>query len=96
MVANKKLLLLAGDGIGPEVMAQAKRVLIWLQKTGRASFEVYHRLLKQETLAAECWEKRVWVARHPDDPARMKAVPMPVEVIAKLEGQGSALDPPKA
>jgi 3-isopropylmalate dehydrogenase len=40
MVANKKLLLLAGDGIGPEVMAQAKRVLNWLQKTGRASFEV--------------------------------------------------------
>jgi 3-isopropylmalate dehydrogenase len=40
MVANKTLLLLPGDGIGPEVMAQAKRVLNWLQKTNRASFEI--------------------------------------------------------
>ncbi len=40
MIANKKLLLLPGDGIGPEVMVQAKRVLNWLQKTNRASFEI--------------------------------------------------------
>jgi 3-isopropylmalate dehydrogenase len=40
MTANKTLLLLPGDGIGPEVMAQAKRVLNWLQKTNRASFEI--------------------------------------------------------
>jgi len=39
-IANKTLLLLPGDGIGPEVMAQAKRVLAWLQKTNRASFEI--------------------------------------------------------
>jgi 3-isopropylmalate dehydrogenase len=40
MIANKNLLLLPGDGIGPEVMAQAKRVLNWLQKTNRVSFEI--------------------------------------------------------
>jgi 3-isopropylmalate dehydrogenase len=40
MIANKTLLLLPGDGIGPEVMAQARRVLNWLQKTSRASFEI--------------------------------------------------------
>jgi 3-isopropylmalate dehydrogenase len=40
MIANKNLLLLPGDGIGPEVMTQAKRVLNWLQKTNRASFEI--------------------------------------------------------
>jgi 3-isopropylmalate dehydrogenase len=40
MIANKSLLLLAGDGIGPEVMAQAKRVLHWLQESKRASFEI--------------------------------------------------------
>ena len=38
MTTNKTLLLLAGDGIGPEVMGQAKRVLNWLQSSGRASF----------------------------------------------------------
>jgi 3-isopropylmalate dehydrogenase len=40
MTANKTLLLLPGDGIGPEVMAQAKRVLGWLQASGRASFTI--------------------------------------------------------
>lgn len=40
MTANKNLLLLAGDGIGPEVMTQAKRVLNWLQASGRASFTI--------------------------------------------------------
>jgi 3-isopropylmalate dehydrogenase len=39
-IANKTLLLLPGDGIGPEVMGQAKRVLDWLQRTKRASFEM--------------------------------------------------------
>ncbi len=40
MTANKNLLLLPGDGIGPEVMTQAKRVLNWLQASGRASFTI--------------------------------------------------------
>jgi 3-isopropylmalate dehydrogenase len=40
MIANKSLLLLPGDGIGPEVMAQAKRVLHWLQDKRRVNFEI--------------------------------------------------------
>ncbi len=40
MIANKSLLLLPGDGIGPEVMAQARRVIDWLRETGRAAFEI--------------------------------------------------------
>ena len=40
MIPNKSLLLLPGDGIGPEVMAQARRVLGWLQDSGRASFAI--------------------------------------------------------
>ncbi len=35
----RKLLLLPGDGIGPEVMAEVKRVIAWLSDTGRAHFE---------------------------------------------------------
>ena len=34
-----KLLLLAGDGIGPEVMAEVKRLLAYFAKAGIASFE---------------------------------------------------------
>ena len=40
MIANKNLLLLPGDGIGPEVMAEARRVLNWLQEQKRGSFEI--------------------------------------------------------
>jgi 3-isopropylmalate dehydrogenase len=35
-----KLLLLPGDGIGPEVMGEAKRVIAWLEKRGIARFAI--------------------------------------------------------
>jgi 3-isopropylmalate dehydrogenase len=40
MAAKKKLLILAGDGIGPEVMQEVKRVIEWLALRQKASFEV--------------------------------------------------------
>ncbi|HET9844062.1 MAG TPA: isocitrate/isopropylmalate family dehydrogenase, partial [Gammaproteobacteria bacterium] len=33
-----KILLLAGDGIGPEIMAQAKKILLTLQKNSALAF----------------------------------------------------------
>jgi len=39
-MATFKVLLLPGDGIGPEVMAQAKNVIAWLEKAGVAKFEI--------------------------------------------------------
>jgi 3-isopropylmalate dehydrogenase len=39
-MATHKLLLLPGDGIGPEVMAQAKNVVAWLEKNGVAKFAI--------------------------------------------------------
>ena len=52
----------------------------------RASFDVRHRLLRDDgaTVAVEGFETRVWVGRHPDDPARLKSKPIPDEVAAKL------------
>src|ERR1700749_2737927 len=38
-MATHKLLLLPGDGIGPEVMAEGKRVIDWLNAKGIAQFE---------------------------------------------------------
>ncbi|KAF0115874.1 MAG: 3-isopropylmalate dehydrogenase [Rhodospirillaceae bacterium] len=35
-----KLLVLSGDGIGPEVMAQVMRVVDWLARKGRVQFDV--------------------------------------------------------
>jgi 3-isopropylmalate dehydrogenase len=38
-MATHKLLLLPGDGIGPEVMAEVKRLIDWLNAQGNARFE---------------------------------------------------------
>src|SRR6266404_6600868 len=38
-MATHKLLLLPGDGIGPEVMAEVKRLIAWLDAQGIAHFE---------------------------------------------------------
>ena len=45
MPANKKLLMLPGDGIGPEVMAEVERVIDWMGSKRRASFDVAHGLV---------------------------------------------------
>jgi 3-isopropylmalate dehydrogenase len=39
-MADYHLLLLPGDGIGPEVMAEAKRVIGWVNETGAARFHI--------------------------------------------------------
>ena len=38
-MATHKLLLLPGDGIGPEVMAEVKRLIDWFSAQGIAKFE---------------------------------------------------------
>lgn len=37
---SHKLVILPGDGIGPEVMAEVKKVISWLEKKGGLSFEI--------------------------------------------------------
>ena len=39
-MTSKSLLILAGDGIGPEVMEQVKRVITWFNAKGKVSFKV--------------------------------------------------------
>ena len=40
MAANKKLLILPGDGIGPEVMGEVSRVIDWMDRRRHVSFDV--------------------------------------------------------
>ncbi len=40
MTANKTLLILPGDGIGPEIMAQVRRVIDWLGSRRAVVFDV--------------------------------------------------------
>jgi 3-isopropylmalate dehydrogenase len=45
MAANKKLLILPGDGIGPEVMRQVRRAIDWIAKRRAVAFEVTEALV---------------------------------------------------
>ena len=59
-----------------------------------SSFDVEHKVFKPaaegEQLAIEAWETRVWVGRHPHDPARLKSRPIPPLVAARLLGSNEA------
>ena len=41
---KKKLLILAGDGIGPEVMNEVKKIIVWFNKKKSADFEITEEL----------------------------------------------------
>ncbi len=40
MASNKRLLVLPGDGIGPEVMAEARRVIEWMGRRRAVGFDI--------------------------------------------------------
>tara|TARA_Y100000590_G_scaffold308691_1_gene348519 strand:- start:1835 stop:2950 length:1116 start_codon:yes stop_codon:yes gene_type:complete len=45
MKSNKKLLILAGDGIGPEVMEEVNKIINWVVKNKSISFDVSEKLV---------------------------------------------------
>ncbi len=50
----------------------------------RSSFDVRHRIYKGETLAVEGLERRVWAVWDADDLQRVRAAPVPSEVIERF------------
>src|SRR5262249_8671180 len=46
-----KLLLLPGDGIGPEVMAEVKRLIAWMNQHGTGTFET-----EEELVGGACFD----------------------------------------
>lgn len=50
----------------------------------RSSFDMAHRIMRGDTLAAEGFETRVWAGLHPHDPDRIKSVPLPADLAARL------------
>jgi 3-isopropylmalate dehydrogenase len=53
MADKKRLLILAGDGIGPEVMAEVWRVIDWLERKRRISFELSRGLVGGHSIDAD-------------------------------------------
>jgi 4-hydroxybenzoyl-CoA thioesterase len=52
---------------------------------GNTSFAMTHRITRGDTLLAEVREKRVFARRHPSDPNRIQAAPIPPEIRAICE-----------
>lgn len=50
----------------------------------RSSFDVVHRVSVGGELAIEGGETRVWAARNPADPEKIKSIPIPADVTAKF------------
>ncbi len=44
-MSNKKILILPGDGIGNEVMAEVLKIIEWMEKTKSMSFDISERLV---------------------------------------------------
>jgi 4-hydroxybenzoyl-CoA thioesterase len=55
-------------------------------KFNRSSFNVQHRLSLNGELCVECLDTRVWVARDSEEPEKIRAIPIPKEVIEKFAG----------
>ncbi|MCQ4159599.1 3-isopropylmalate dehydrogenase [Roseomonas sp. GC11] len=53
MTANKRLLVLPGDGIGPEVMREVRRVIDWMDRRRHVSFTLEEGLVGGAALDAE-------------------------------------------
>jgi 4-hydroxybenzoyl-CoA thioesterase len=50
----------------------------------RSSFDVQHKLFKDDVLAVECFETRVWAARSATDADKIEGRAIPQEVIGKF------------
>lgn len=53
------------------------------------TFRIAHRAMRGDTLLAEGWEVRFIGEPHPDDPKRMRAIPLP-ESLIRLFGDAAA------
>src|SRR5262245_65158310 len=52
----------------------------------RSSFSITHKILKDAALAGGGFDTRGWVPRDPDDADKIRAKPLPDEIIVKLKG----------
>ena len=53
-----------------------------------SSFVITHNFSRRGELLLEGREVRVWAGKHPTEPNRMKALPLPRAVVEKLSGNG--------
>jgi 4-hydroxybenzoyl-CoA thioesterase len=64
---------------GDDVIVESQFV-----KINRKSFEIRHALMRGDALAVEGFDTRVWAGRDPEQPERLRGVPIPDEIVQKL------------
>ncbi len=60
----------------------------WIERWERKTFRVAHRVHNAGEIAVEGTELRAWVAPHPDDAGRMRAVEIPAAIKAAFTREG--------
>ena len=54
---SRKILLLPGDGIGPEVIYEVRKILEWMNKTKSLDFVLNQELIGGETQIMRCYKE---------------------------------------
>jgi 4-hydroxybenzoyl-CoA thioesterase len=67
-------------------IARVRSTIVWVKDK---TFRVEHRISVGDRLCAEGFEVRAWVGRPADPQAPLRARPIPLEVVAKLTGDGA-------
>jgi len=78
-VVQARAQFLAPAKYGDDVIAETS-----ISEFRRSSFDVHHRVFNGDRMAVDGFETRVWVGADPDDPSRIRAKPIPAEVIASF------------
>jgi 4-hydroxybenzoyl-CoA thioesterase len=71
--------------IAPSTYGDVVEIESRVSEWGRSSFKIEHRLMRGDKVAIEAFEKRVWVGKDPENPGRMRSVPIPDEVVEKFK-----------
>ena len=78
-LVDVKARFIVPSSYGDELLAESG-----VMEFRRSSFVLRHQIFRMEVLAVEGFETRVWTGRDPENLARMKAQPLPREVIKLL------------
>lgn len=81
-LVDVKARFIVPSSFGDELLAKSS-----VTEFRRSSFVLRHQYFKNDVLAVEGIETRVWTGLDPEDPKRMKSRPLPAEVIARLSGK---------
>jgi len=79
-IVEAKAKFLAPSKFRDEIVVESQ-ITEWNEKT----FKLSHAVVNAGRRAVEGYEIRVWAHRHPEDPNRLKAMPIPPEIRAVFE-----------